>query len=103
MILPEIAARMASSFQNTLDKTCFTFGEEETKMTIFILTFVIFLLVVFAMAIGWIVARKRVQGSCGGLAAVGVDRECGCEEVCDEHADKLYQINEPNSETSSPN
>jgi len=64
-------------------------------MTVFILTFVIFLLVVFAMAIGWIVARKRVQGSCGGLTAVGVERECGCEEVCDEHSDKLYQINEP--------
>lgn len=69
-------------------------------MTVFILTFVMFLLIVLAMSIGWIVARKRVQGSCGGLAAVGVERECDCEEVCDEHGGKLYQINEPDQATS---
>ena len=30
-----------------------------------------------AMAIGVMMGRKPVQGSCGGLGAVGLDGECG--------------------------
>ncbi|EAS63798.1 MULTISPECIES: (Na+)-NQR maturation NqrM [Photobacterium] len=64
-------------------------------MTTFLLTLGIFLLVIFAMAIGWFLKQRTIKGSCGGLANVGVDKECNCDEPCDEH--KLYQIQEPQS------
>ncbi|PSW26391.1 hypothetical protein C9J19_17150 [Photobacterium phosphoreum] len=63
-------------------------------MTTFLLTLGIFLAVILAMAIGWFVKRQTISGSCGGLANVGVNKECNCDEPCDEH--KLYQIQEPN-------
>lgn len=63
-------------------------------MTTFLLTVGIFLAVILAMAIGWFVKRQTISGSCGGLANVGVNKECNCDEPCDEH--KLYQIQEPN-------
>lgn len=61
-------------------------------MTILI-TFGVFLIVILLMAIGVIINKKTIQGSCGGLNSVGVDKVCNCEETCDEH--KLYQISEP--------
>lgn len=60
----------------------------------FIVTFVIFLLVVVAMAVGVIFGRKRLQGSCGGLSSVGIEKSCDCDTVCEEHQ-TLYQIQEP--------
>lgn len=60
----------------------------------FIITFFVFLLVIIAMAIGVIFGKKRIQGSCGGLASVGIEKSCDCEEVCAEHQ-TLYQIQEP--------
>lgn len=60
----------------------------------FIIAFFIFLLVVIGMALGVIMGRKNIQGSCGGLANVGIDKSCDCETVCDEHQN-LYQIQEP--------
>lgn len=60
----------------------------------FIITFFIFLLVIIAMALGVIFGRKGLQGSCGGLASVGIEKSCDCEKGCDEHQ-PLYQIQEP--------
>lgn len=62
-------------------------------MTIMLITFGAFLIVILLMAIGVILNKRTIQGSCGGLNTVGVDRVCNCEDVCDEH--KLYQISEP--------
>ncbi len=47
-------------------------------MTAF-LAFGFMLLIVAAMAVGVILGRKPIQGSCGGLAALGIDGEC---EIC---------------------
>lgn len=52
-------------------------------MTTFLITFGIFLLVIAAMAIGYMFQRKPVKGSCGGLGAVGIDKVCNCPEPCD--------------------
>ena len=52
-------------------------------MNPFLLTFFVFLAVICAMAIGYIVQRKVVKGSCGGLGAVGIDKVCNCPEPCD--------------------
>ena len=51
--------------------------------TVFLATFVIFLLVIFGMSLGVIVKRKALQGSCGGIAALGMEKVCNCPEPCD--------------------
>lgn len=62
-------------------------------MIYFIATFVVFLVVITAMSIGYIVNKKTIGGSCGGLASVGIDKECDCPEPCEnrkqKNADKL--------------
>ncbi|MUK63844.1 (Na+)-NQR maturation NqrM [Aliivibrio fischeri] len=52
-------------------------------MSTFLITFFVFLAVIAAMAIGYIIQRKVVKGSCGGLGAVGIDKVCNCPEPCD--------------------
>lgn len=61
---------------------------------VYLLTFVIFLVIVLLMSLGVLAHRKPIQGSCGGLSSVGIQKVCDCETPCDEHA-KLYQIQEP--------
>lgn len=51
------------------------------------------------MAVGVIFGRNRIQGSCGGLANLDIERSCNCEDVCEEHQN-LYQIEEPDSNKS---
>mgnify|MGYP003681608193 CR=1 FL=1 len=52
-------------------------------MSTFILAFGFFLVVVSAMAVGYIVQQKSISGSCGGLGALGIDKACDCPEPCD--------------------
>ncbi|TNV17252.1 (Na+)-NQR maturation NqrM [Buttiauxella sp. B2] len=52
-------------------------------LTVFLATFVIFLLVILGMSLGFIVKRKTLQGSCGGIAALGMEKVCNCPEPCD--------------------
>lgn len=42
-----------------------------------ILTLLLVCLVFAAMAVGVLLGRKPIQGSCGGLGAVGVEGDCG--------------------------
>ncbi|WP_026959239.1 MULTISPECIES: (Na+)-NQR maturation NqrM [Aliagarivorans] len=58
-------------------------------MAYFIATFVFFLVIIAAMAIGYIVQQKTISGSCGGLASVGIDKECDCPEPCDRRKAKM--------------
>jgi len=57
-------------------------------MIYFIATFVVFLLVILGMSIGYIINKKTIGGSCGGLASVGIDKECDCPEPCDNRKKK---------------
>lgn len=52
-------------------------------MSTFIFAFVFFLLMVLAMAVGYIFQKKSISGSCGGLGALGVEKACDCPEPCD--------------------
>ena len=61
---------------------------------VYLITFLVFLAVIALMAIGVLMKRKSIKGSCGGLVTLGIERECQCEDVCDEHR-QLYQIQEP--------
>lgn len=42
----------------------------------FVLVFIAMLASVAAMSIGVMLGRRPIQGSCGGLGALGVDAEC---------------------------
>lgn len=62
---------------------------------IYLISFATFLVVMVLMAIGIMLKRQAIQGSCGGLASIEIERECNCVETCDEHARVLHQIQEP--------
>jgi hypothetical protein len=61
-------------------------------MTTFIFTFLVFVLLIAAMAIGVLVGRKPIKGSCGGMSALGIDTECdicgGNPQKCEEQQEK---------------
>lgn len=52
-------------------------------MSTFILAFAFFLVMVSAMAIGYIMQKKSISGSCGGLGALGIEKACDCPEPCE--------------------
>ncbi|SFU71726.1 (Na+)-NQR maturation NqrM [Xenorhabdus koppenhoeferi] len=52
-------------------------------MEVFIATFIFFLLAFAGMSLGYIFKRKSIQGSCGGLGSIGVEKVCDCPEPCD--------------------
>jgi len=49
----------------------------------------VFLVVVVAMAIGYIFQKKTISGSCGGLGTIGIEKECDCPEPCDNRKKKM--------------
>lgn len=53
-------------------------------MQTFLLVFVMMLIVFAAMGIGYMVQRKSISGSCGGLGAMGIEKACDCDKPCDE-------------------
>ncbi len=57
-------------------------------MMIFLITFVFFLVVGAAMAVGYIFQQKTLAGSCGGLASVGIDKECNCDNPCEKRQER---------------
>ncbi len=44
---------------------------------IWLVTFIVMLVVVAGMAIGVMAGRKPIAGSCGGIANLGIEKECG--------------------------
>ncbi|WP_174849437.1 (Na+)-NQR maturation NqrM [Yersinia artesiana] len=58
-------------------------------LTVFIASFVFFLLVIAGMSLGYIVKRKTLQGSCGGIGALGMEKVCDCPEPCDSRKKRL--------------
>ncbi|ELW7381960.1 (Na+)-NQR maturation NqrM [Yersinia enterocolitica] len=41
------------------------------------------------MSLGYIVKRKTLQGSCGGISALGMEKVCDCPEPCDSRKKRL--------------
>lgn len=59
-------------------------------MEIFIITFIVLLIVVIAMAVGVIFGRDAIKGSCGGINNIdGLDSAC---DFCSEPCEKRKQI-----------
>ena len=48
-------------------------------MTLFLISAVVIGLVIAGMAIGVIMGREPIKGSCGGMGALGIDTAC---EIC---------------------
>lgn len=63
----------------------------EVPVATFFAVFVFMLLFIAVMAVGVIFGRKPIKGSCGGMAAVGMEAECdvcgGDQGKCDTDAD----------------
>lgn len=56
----------------------------------YLLVFGVFVFFVVLMMLGVMVKCKLIQGSCGGLVNVGIDKECNCEIICDIYQCKFY-------------
>jgi hypothetical protein len=57
-------------------------------MMIFVITLGFFLTVFAAMAVGYIFQQKSLAGSCGGLATVGIDKSCNCDNPCEKRQER---------------
>ncbi|HLV18313.1 MAG TPA: (Na+)-NQR maturation NqrM [Pseudomonas sp.] len=57
---------------------------------IWLVTFAVMLLVVLGMAAGVIAGRKPLAGSCGGIAALGIEKECS---ICGGNRQKCEEVN----------
>ncbi len=55
---------------------------------LFLVVFAVMLLVVLGMSAGVLAGRAPIAGSCGGIANLGIEKECsicgGVREKCDE-------------------
>ena len=52
-------------------------------IVVFLATFVIFAMVILALSLGYLIKRKSIQGSCGGISSLGLEKVCDCPEPCD--------------------
>ncbi|KEA53926.1 hypothetical protein A9B99_20290 [Mangrovibacter phragmitis] len=60
-------------------------------LTVFVATFAIFLLVILGMSLGWLFKRKAIQGSCGGITTLGLEKVCNCPEPCDARKKRMAE------------
>jgi len=58
-------------------------------MKLFLITFGFFIVVIAAMAIGYLIKRKTISGSCGGISALGMEKVCDCPEPCENRKAKM--------------
>ncbi len=72
-------------------------------MMIFFITFGFFLVVGAAMAVGYIFQNKTLAGSCGGLASVGIDKECNCDNPCEKRQEREAAALEAEEKTALEN
>ncbi|WDD98130.1 (Na+)-NQR maturation NqrM [Thalassomonas actiniarum] len=57
-------------------------------MTIFLITLGFFLVIVMAMAVGYIFQQKTLAGSCGGLSSMGIEKACDCDNPCEKRQER---------------
>lgn len=58
-------------------------------MQTFIMVFALFIIVVLAMAVGYMVQRKTISGSCGGIGALGMEKACDCDDPCEKRKERM--------------
>lgn len=60
-------------------------------MSSFIAAFVVLLGFFFLMSIGYIIKKKAVEGSCGGLGTLGIEKACDCDDPCDKRKARMAE------------
>ena len=62
-------------------------------MEIFVLTFVIFLIIIVIMSLGVMLMNKNIKGSCGGVNAIsGTDKCSVCNKDIDPNSPLISQL-----------
>lgn len=61
---------------------------------LFLVVFAVMLLVVLGMSAGVLAGRKPIAGSCGGIANLGIEKECS---ICGGVREKCDEVNAPQS------
>ncbi|MCH8492351.1 (Na+)-NQR maturation NqrM [Aliidiomarina sp.] len=69
-------------------------------METLILAFILMLVVIAGMAIGFIVQRKSIAGSCGGIGALGMEKACDCDDPCDDKKARMAEAERKEKEKS---
>lgn len=83
--------RLSDILALAIDRVWMDFIENEgigiMSFTLWFLVFVLMLLIVAAMAVGVMMGRRPIAGSCGGIASLGIEKECsfcgGVREICE--------------------
>lgn len=65
---------------------------------IWLIVFFTMLLVVALMAVGVMMGRKPIAGSCGGIANLGIEKECS---ICGGSREKCEEVNRPTAEQAA--
>ena len=64
-------------------------------MEMLVVVFIFMLTVVALMAVGVILGRKPIAGSCGGMSAIGMESACdvcgGDQDICDTEVEKAQK------------
>ncbi len=58
-------------------------------MITFVVIFGMFLAMIALMAVGVMMKRKPISGSCGGLGNVGIEKACDCDKPCDKRLARM--------------
>ena len=62
-------------------------------METFVLTFVIFIIIILIMSLGVMLMNKNIKGSCGGLNAIsGTDKCSVCNKDIDPNSPLISQL-----------
>ena len=62
-------------------------------MEIFVLTFVIFLIIILIMSLGVMLMNKNIKGSCGGLNVISGSDKCSvCNKDIDPNSPLISQL-----------
>jgi len=67
-------------------------------MEVMVLTFAVLLIVMVGMAVGVLMGGKPIAGSCGGMAALGMDTAC---DICGGDPKKCEEEQENNAAAST--
>ena len=76
-------------------------------MQTMMLSFIVLILIVAGMAVGVLMGRKPIAGSCGGMTALGMDVACdvckGDPEVCETEQQKAIKADNISQTPSDDN
>jgi len=67
-------------------------------LEIFIITFVLMLIIVTIMSVGYIFQKKKIKGSCGGISDLGLEKICDCDEPCDKRKEMIKRLEDQERE-----